>query len=788
MLGMRGLQGISHLRSLTLPQKTRDRSQSNSGSSRSVASRKGTRERPLVIGWPVLQDGGENTNVVLERPILATRRTDDYRPVIPLPALKTRASMICAPLSDMNTPGELQAPMVAATAEVESPRKHAEIGDRSTGRARGASQDSTDGNGADDSSAKRVGGVELWENLDIDHDALRDALRDALEDHPNPLSSNPTSEHDEDEQRTPWTTVSSTVGEPEATEAVASYWQPSRSPSPSPAPRRRSRSITLTNASSYGFTAEPASLPPSPLPAHNSALDRQSCACDAIPRLRNQLATVSACNSALLALKAAHEETIAILHNNLRNQDTTISRQENAIADLTWQAQAKEAEQVSIIENLCAEIASESQEIARLGEDKWYLMGRVEELETKMATIEDLVGHDRQGVVKSPNLVASAHSPSNSPESDPAASGNDSNDSPFTTLSSLSSPRTNRSLYAVTPTKGPRQEPSICTSKQDAGQCYLLISPSGETKHFRLVNAFDMRDEPKVTKQHSRQSRDGQTIAAQAAMGAKVILNQKLAGAQEKLATSEARNVELKAQVACQGTLIQQLTCLTARSTSTSSAHFPIPDLPVLRYTTSASVWLDRVRSSFAYLGLLDFISRDVPQPGLSTWDATEVTDWTTRRLRAVVLLKQAVDDDILEDVLYLQGRNETTPDERAHVQSTSAMDDPFQLLSTITSLRRIIPATASDLSWLDRIQSGDFDGIESFTSLVLCVDRRHGVMYGTSADHFDALLPKLQETVARLFPELKGSMFADDSDSGLRKWRQLPVWMAKVVKRRQTS
>ncbi|KAJ4417741.1 hypothetical protein N0V82_006015 [Gnomoniopsis sp. IMI 355080] len=816
MLGLRSLQGISHLRSLTtLPHKARDRSASNnSGSSRSVASRKGTRERPLVIGWPVLLDNdGESTNAVLERPILASR-IDNEKPTVPLPMLESRLPMISARSLDMDALDKLRAPTLARTARVKSPEECIDTDRRNAGWTEGVFQGSTDGDTADNSSAKRVGGVEIWESVDIDHDALQDAL----EDDPKPLDSNPTSEHDEDEPRTPWTTMSSTVGEPELTEAMASYWQRSRSPSPCTVPRRRLRSISLATASAFGGTAEQTSLPSSPVPGPNSMLDKQPCACDTVPRLRKQLANLSACSSALLALQAAHEETIAILHDNLRNQDTTISRQENAIADLTWQAQAKETEQVSIIENLCAEIASESREIAKLGEDKWYLMGRVEELELKMATIEDPLGRNRQepvkpreatlqgsvprtangmGVgdtqddvdeVKSESLEASPHSASNSPKSDPAANSEDTTETPSATLSSLSSPCTNRSLYAMTPTKGTRQASDVCISNHDVGQRGLLTSPHCESKHSRLINTFGTKEGSNVAHQYSRQSRDGQTMAAQAVLGAKVILDERLAGAQEKLATSEAHNAELQAQVACQGTLIQQLTCMSAGSTSTSPAHLPIPDLPVLKYTTSATVWADRVRSAFAYLGLLDFIQRDVPQPGLSTWDATEVTDWTTRRLRAVVLLKQAVDDDILEDVLYLQGRNETTPDERAHIQSTPAMDDPYQLLNTITSLRRIISATATDLSWLDRIRSADFNGIESFTSLVLCVDRRHGVMYGTAADHFEALLPKLQETMAKFFPEMKGSMFPDDSDSGLRKWRQLPIWMAKVVKRRQTS
>lgn len=805
MLGMRSLQGFSHLRSLTtLPQKARDRSDSHSGSSRSIASRKGLRERPLVIGRPILQDV-EGPHAVLQRRIVVAGRPDDEQPVSPLPALEPRVSAVCSPFLDANTLEKLQAPMADPALEAESTQLGARrqshiaswVGDTYDSRVHGYEEPC--------SPAKRIGGVELWETLDIDHDALCDALMD----HPDPLSSNPTSERDDDEPTTPWTTVSSTIGEPEAPDAMVSYWQPSRSPSP--APRRRHRSTTLAATPAHDCTAEPASMLSSPL-------NRQQCACDTIPGLRNQLTNVSVCNSALLTLKAAHEETIAILRNNIQHQDTTISRHENTIADLTWQAQAKETEKVSIIENLCAEIANESREISKLGEDKWYLMGRVEELELKVATIEDPVVHEGQGPVKlheatvhgsmptvandmtpetfggdagnatSPGLVASPLTFSSSQTLDLTASSNDNVDTPSTTLSSLSSPRLNRSLYAATPTKSVRPAPCICTSKHDVGHSCLLTSPPRDNIPFRLINALGARDVSSVSDQQTHQARDGRISAAQAVLGAKVMLDQRLVGTQEKLATFEAQNVELQAQVAGQARLIQQFTRTPTAALPALPAHTSIPDLPILKYTTSATVWLDRVQSSFAYLGLLDFIQRDVPQPELSTWDAAEVTDWTSRRLRAVVLLKKAVDDDILEDVLYLHGRNETAPSERNIIQSNGPMDDPHRLLGAIITLRRIISATATDLSWLDRIQSSDVDGIESFTSLVLCVDKRHGVLYGTSADHYDALLQKLQETMARLFPELKGSMFAEDSDSGLRKWRQLPIWMAKVVKRRQTG
>lgn len=803
MLGLRSLQGFSHLRSLTLPQKARDRSESNSGSSRSIASRKGPRERPLVIGWPVLQDV-EGAHVVLQRSVVVADLAEDELPVSPLPVLGARASAICSPFVDVNTLEKLEAPISDPASEAQS-TDYSTRNDKHIANWAGSAYDGrADGHDDPCSPAKRIGGVELWETLDIDHDALRDALMD----HPDPLSSNPTSERDEDEPATPWTTVSSTIGEPDAPEAMVSYWQPSRSPPP--LPRRRHRSITLSATPAHDCTAEQAPLPFSPF-------NRQSCACNTIPRLRDQLTNVSVCNNALLALKAAHEETIAILQTNLQHQDTTISRHENTIADLTWQAQAKETEKVSIIENLCAELANESREISQLGEDKWYLMGRVQELELKVATIEDAAVHEEQGPVgsqeamihgsmptfvngvvpqnsendagnmTSPGFVSSPHTISSSGIIKPVRSSNDNIGTPSTTLSSPSLPRVDRSLHATTPTKSARQAPSTCNSKHDVGQfCRLTSAPRDDTP-FRLINALGTRDASSVTEQHNQQARDGEIKAVQAVLGAKVMLDHRLAGTQERLATLEAHNVELQAQVAGQATLIHQMT-RTPTAAPASSAHPPIPDLPLLTYTTSATVWFDRVKTACAYLGLLDFIQRDVPRPELATWDATEVTDWTSRRLRAVVLLKQAVGDDILEDVLYLHGRNETAPGERSLIQSNATMDDPHQLLETIKTLRRIISATGTDLTWLDRIQSSDFDGIESFTSLVLCVDKRHGILYGTSVDHYDALLQKLQETMARLFPDLKGSMFGEDSDSGLRKWRQLPIWMAKVVKRRQTS
>lgn len=175
-----------------------------------------------------------------------------------------------------------------------------------------------------------------------------------------------------------------------------------------------------------------------------------------------------------------------------------------------------------------------------------------------------------------------------------------------------------------------------------------------------------------------------------------------------------------------------------------------------------------------------------------------EVADWSARRMRAVVLLKHAVDDDILEDIqdLYQRrqkgpGQHETkfdkfTPSLEDHHQ---LLDDHHQLFTTIRCLRRIISPSATDLSWLDRIQDSDFEGIEGFTSLFFCIDTRHGVMYRTSADYYNALVPKLQETMTRLFPDLKRGTFALDSAGSLpKKWRKLSVWMTKVVKRWQSS
>lgn len=818
MLGMRSLQGISHLRSLTQPQKARDRSESNSGSSvgsRSVASRKGNRERPLVISLPFIN--GEDAKAVTGSRIV-TGRTDNERPSISLPVLGPRSSTICAPFLDMNELDKLRAPTLTSTAEVQSPEECTDCDKCDAASTQDTSRNSAETHGAICPSTKRVGGVELWEVslLDIDHDALRDAL----EDHPNPLSSNPTSEHDDEEPTTPWTTVSSTTGGPDATEAMASYWQDS--PSPCPSTRRRPRPTTFAAASAHEC-AEPALLPSSPLSRHDGTVGQQLCACATIPQLHREIANLYAGNSALLTLKAAHEETIAILHDNIRNQDTTISRHDETIAELAGRVQAKETDQVSMIENFCAEIASQNREIAQLGEDKWYLMGRVEELELKMAAIKAPLGHDKPesakpreemddnsrsiaagGVVaddvqdgareKIPSLAEFSHSKPNSPTFDPTLSTNNDTETPNTMLSALFSPRprssvSNRSLYALTQTPSMSRAPSIQISTYVDRQSCPLTTQRRDSNQFLLAHASSMRDGSSMTKGQDRYSRDSQMTAMQVVLEAKARLEQRLADTRQNLDASEARNLELETQITHQATLIQQLTWTSPGPPSTSSAHIPIPDVPVLTYTRSGAVWLDRVTSSFAYLGLLDFIQRDVPRPETSTWDTTEVIDWTSRRLRAVVLLKNAVDDDIIEDVLHLQGRKETIPGERDLIQVTSAMDDPHQLLTTILSLRRIISSTAMDMSWLDRIQSADFDGIESFTSLVLCVDKRHGVMYGTSADHYDALLPKLQETMARLFPDLKGSMFAEDADGEPpRKWRQLPIWMAKVVKKRQIS
>lgn len=275
---------------------------------------------------------------------------------------------------------------------------------------------------------------------------------------------------------------------------------------------------------------------------------------------------------------------------------------------------------------------------------------------------------------------------------------------------------------------------------------------------------------------YERYSKEYQAMTAQLAVLAedKAQLEKDLIVAREQQVAVAGRNRELEAKLESQLSLVQ---CSMA----------PIPELPVLTYAKPGAVWFDRVTSSFKYWGLFEFIS----QPDVVTSPSDPTRD--AKRLRAAVLLKQAIEDDILEDVIYLRpqrsitsgpGGGSSSTTSSPHATQTTECESPYLLFRTISMLKRTVPTSSMDLKWLDRISDTDFEDIEGFASLVLCLDRRHSKLYGTSVEHYEALVPKIQENMSRRFPDLEKPL-ADLAPTP-KKWWHLSLWMSRIVKRRQ--
>lgn len=192
------------------------------------------------------------------------------------------------------------------------------------------------------------------------------------------------------------------------------------------------------------------------------------------------------------------------------------------------------------------------------------------------------------------------------------------------------------------------------------------------------------------------------------------------------------------------------------------------------------------VRSAFKYWGLSESIS----QPDETLFTRTD-PDWECQRLRTVVLLKWAIDADILDDVMYLQKQKcISAPSKSPYAGGQQPqglppeIDLPYFLFHTAAILKRTVPSSLTDFGWLERIGDSDFEGIEGFASLVNVLNRRHSKLYGTTVDHYDALVPRIRENMSKRFPDWETSFV--DRGSAPKKWWHLALWMSKIVQRRQ--
>lgn len=438
------------------------------------------------------------------------------------------------------------------------------------------------------------------------------------------------------------------------------------------------------------------------------------------------------------------------------------------IDDLRGQLRAKDDEHARLAGEMHAEAAA-------LKEEKWTLLGRVAELEQmQQAAAADAFDEERPGGHEGNAYAVSVRSgappPSSRGESDAGRC-------------SIASYETPGSIYSGREARSPYHSASSSIVTVSA-RSYVRRRRGASVAESDLTAASLAEEEldilsDQLAAHHEQHGKERQAMAEQL-----VALEGDLVATRRQRDRAERRGRDLEARLATQVSLVRHHS-KTPTAVPAAAPPPPIPDLPVLTYAKVGLVWFDTVMSAFKYWGLSEFIS----QPDETLFADTD-PDRENRRLRAVVLLKRAMDDDILDDVMYLQNQKyisaPTTPSAMGPQPQglPPEIESPYFLFHTAAVLKRTVPSSVADLGWLDRIGDGDFEGIEGFASLVNILNRRHSQLYGTTADHYDALIPRIQESMSRRFPDLDRSLM--DPGSAPKKWWHLALWMSRVVKRRQ--
>ncbi|KAG6359921.1 hypothetical protein INS49_010974 [Diaporthe citri] len=468
-------------------------------------------------------------------------------------------------------------------------------------------------------------------------------------------------------------------------------------------------------------------------------------------KLQRQIQTLKAENDELRAIKITQVATIDDLHGQLR---------------------AKDAEHARLAEQMRAEAAA-------LKEEKWTLLGRVAELEL-MQQAE--VGEREPGGHEGTVYAASVRSGAPPPSSRGGSVAGRSSIGGFETPGSIYSGRGGADVAGKrSRARSPYHSASssvVTASARSYVRRRASIAESDLTAASLAEEELDILSDQLVA-HHQRHGQEREAMAEQL-----VALGGDLDATRRQRDRAERRNRDLEARLAAQMALVRHHSMATSKAPAPAPPP-PIPDLPVLTYAKVGLVWFDTVMSAFKYWGLSEFIS----QPDETLFAATD-PDREGRRLRAVVLLKRAMDDDILDDIMYLQNQKcitaPTTPSAAGFQPQglPPEIESPYFLFHTAAILKRTVPSSLTDFGWLDRIGDADFEGIEGFASLVNILNRRHSQLYGTTADHYDALIPKIQENMSRRFPDLEKSLM--DPGSAPKKWWHLALWMSRMVKRRQ--
>lgn len=480
-----------------------------------------------------------------------------------------------------------------------------------------------------------------------------------------------------------------------------------------------------------------------PAPEANAALTPPP----VLPQLRKlqrQIQTLKAENDELRAIKITQVATIDDLRGQLRDRDAEHAR-------LAGQARA---------------------EAAALKEEKWTLLGRVAELELMQQA--EQASHGHEGTVYAASVRSGAPPPSSrggyetpgsiysfrgggNGEGEGAGDGRSRRTrSPYHSASS--------SLVTVSARSYVRRRASVAESD--------LTAASLAEEELDILS-------DQLVAHHQQHGKEREAMAEQL-----VALEDDLVATRRQRDRAERRSRDLEARLATQVALVRHHSMASSKAPAPAPPP-PIPDLPVLTYAKVGFVWFDTVMSAFKYWGLSEFIS----QPDETLFAATD-PEREGRRLRAVVLLKRAMDEDILDDIMYLQNQKcitaPSTPSAAGFQPQglPPEIESPYFLFHTAAILKRTVPSSLTDFGWLDRIGDADFEGIEGFASLVNILNRRHSQLYGTTADHYDALIPKIQENMSRRFPDLEKSLM--DPGSAPKKWWHLALWMSRMVKRRQ--
>lgn len=453
-------------------------------------------------------------------------------------------------------------------------------------------------------------------------------------------------------------------------------------------------------------------------------------------KLQRQIQTLKAENDELRAIKITQVATIDDLRGQLRAKD--------------------------------AEAACSREAAASLRDEKWALLGRVAELEQ---ALQEPGGHEGDRYANS--VRSGAPPPSSRRESEAAG---------YETPGSIYSGRGEVGGRGMSPYHSASSS-VVTASARSYVRRRVSVAESDLTAASLAEEELDILSDQLVA-HHEQHGKERRAMAEQL-----VVLQGDLAATRRQRDRAERRGRDLEARLATQTALVRHHSMMTQPAAPTTQPPPPIPDLPVLTYTKVGLVWFDTVMSAFKYWGLSEFIS----QPDETLFAGTD-PDREGRRLRAVILLKRAMDDDILDDVMYLQNQKCISAPQATPSSSPAAgwqpqglppeIESPYFLFHTAAILKRTVPSSLTDFGWLDRIGDDDFEGIEGFASLVNILNRRHSQLYGTTADHYDALIPKIQENMSRRFPDLERSLM--DPGSAPKKWWHLALWMSRVVKRRQ--